>query len=339
MRQKYYWVALLCVLVAACNSTNEVKRIEPVKVKILRVRPTSVSGIQGFSGTIEEMNGSTLSFTVSGTLKRILVVPGQAVRKGALIGTVDDLSIRNAYNAAAASLVQAKDAYTRMKQLYDSGSLPDIKWVEVQSKLEQAIAMEQVAGKNLKDCNLYAPYSGIISEKSVEIGQNVMPGMPVVKIVKVNQVKIKIAVPENEIAKIKINQLASITVSALGDKNYEGHVVERGIAANVLSRSYEVKLLVDNPNMELMPGMVCEVNMDKAARKGIYIIPTHIIQLDEQNRAFVWINMKGKAIKRVVQTGAYINHGVEIKKGLVSGDEVIIEGQQKVSENTQIKIF
>ena len=55
--------------------------------------------------------------------------------------------------------------------------LPDIKWVEVQSQVEQARSVEQIAAKNLRDCRLYAPYDGVIAAKNVEVGQNVVPGL------------------------------------------------------------------------------------------------------------------------------------------------------------------
>lgn len=100
---------------------------------------------------------------------------GDRVAKGQLIATVDPFSMQSSYDAAKASLAQAEDAYRRMKELYDKGSLPEIKWVEVQSKLQQAKSMEEVARKNLDDCKLYAPFSGIISEKMAEVGQNIMP--------------------------------------------------------------------------------------------------------------------------------------------------------------------
>ena len=90
---------------------------------------------------------------------------GDRVAKGQLIATVDPFSMQSSYDAAKASLAQAEDAYRRMKELYDKGSLPEIKWVEVQSKLQQAKSMEEVARKNLDDCKLYAPFSGIISER------------------------------------------------------------------------------------------------------------------------------------------------------------------------------
>lgn len=114
-----------------------------------------------------------------------------------------------------------------MKLLHDKGSIAEMKWIEVQSKLQQARSMEEVARKNLKDCKLYAPYSGVISEKNIEAGQNVMPGVPVAQLVGVQNLKVKISVPETEIANIQKNQKAKIMISALGNSSFEGVVAEK----------------------------------------------------------------------------------------------------------------
>lgn len=338
MKRKYYLGTLLFgMLLAGCKQARETTGIEPVKVKTLTIKATPVSGTQGFSGTIEKTIGSTLSFPVGGTIGKITVNVGQRVGKGMLIATVDEATYQNTYDASVAMLTQAEDAYQRLKQLHDNGSLPEIQWVEVQSKLRQAAAAEQIARKSLNDCRLYAPFGGVISEKNVETGQNVMPGMPVVKLVTINQVKVKVAVPESEIAQIRIGQEAQIIVAALGEKTFEGHVVEKGITANALSRSYEVKVLVENPEMELMPGMICQLYIDKPeGEREALILPVQVVQLGENNDSFVWINAHGKAEKRMVETGSLTQHGVVIESGLVTGEEVIVEGQQKVSEHTRI---
>ena len=75
-------------------------------------------------------------------------------------------------NASAASLRQAEDAYARMRTLHENKSLPDMKWVEVESKLEQARSMERISRKNLEDRNLYAPFGGVIGKRMVEAGEN-----------------------------------------------------------------------------------------------------------------------------------------------------------------------
>lgn len=335
--KQYVIMASLVIGLTGCGN-QAVQENKPVRVKVQTVQMQPVQGVQGFSGTIEEMTGSTLSFSVSGTLTQVRVSAGQRVRQGELIASVDDATLRNSHTLAMATLEQAKDAYARMKQLHDAGSLPEIQWTEVQSKLKQARSAEQISKKNLEDSRLYAPFSGVIAEKQVEVGQNVMPGSPVVRLVGVEQVKVSIAVPENEIAHIQVGQAARIRVSALGDKVFEGSIVEKGIAAHPLSRSYEVKALVRNETGELLPGMICEMEVQREqVREGI-LLANHVIQLDNTNRQFVWVNQSGKAAKRYVTVGELGSRGVFITSGLNPGDEVLVEGQQKVSENMDITV-
>ena len=165
-----------------------------------------------------------------------------------------------------------------MKELYEKGSLPEIKWIETQSKLQQAQSMEEIARKNLEDCNLYAPFNGVIAEKTAESGQNTMPGMPVVKLVAVNQLKVKVAVPETEIASISLSQPAQIEVPALNGQTFQGTVIEKGIVANPLSRSYDVKIRINETDKELMPGMVTEVSLTNTEENSQFILPAHLVQ-------------------------------------------------------------
>jgi len=198
--------------------------------------------------------------------------------------------------------------------------------------------MEEVARKSLDDCRLYAPFAGIISEKLVEVGQNVMPGVPVARLVTDGLLKVKIAVPETEIATVTAGQRAGITVPALGGRNLMGTVVEKGIVANPLSRSYDVKLRVDDEDKELMPGMVTEVVLAGVGKKSLFVIPAHVVQLDEKNRSFVWVNAAGKASKRILQCGGFTAEGVTVTSGLKEGDEIIVEGRQKVCEDTPVSL-
>lgn len=335
--KKYVIMVSLVVGLVGCGN-REAQENGPVRVKVQTVQAQLIEGVQVFSGTIEEMTGSTLSFSVSGTLTQVRVSAGQRVRQGELIASVDDATLQNSYAVAVAALEQAEDAYARMKQLHDNNSLPEIQWTEVQSKLKQARSAEQISKKNLEDSRLYAPFSGVIAQKNVEVGQNVMPGSPVVRLVGVEQVKVSISVPENEIARMQIGLPVRIRVSALGGKIFEGNIVEKGIAAHPLSRSYEVKALIKNETGELLPGMICEMEVQQEqAREGI-LLPNYIIQLDDTNRQFVWVNQSGKAIKKYVTVGELGGRGVFITSGLNPGDKVLVEGQQKVSENMDITV-
>ena len=233
-------------------------------------------------------------------------------------------------------MAQAEDAYHRMKELYDKGSLPEIRWVETQSKLQQARSMEAVARKQMEDCRLTAPYDGVIAEKTGETGQNVLPGFAVTRLVTTTGQQVRIAVPEAEIGHIREGQQASIRVPAAGGKTYTGTVVERGIRADALSRSYPVKLRVDDADSELLPGMVAEVSLWPADGETACILPLHIVQLDERNRNFVWVNREGKAEQRFITCGDFAGDGVIVTQGLQPGDIVIVKGQHKVCNGTVI---
>lgn len=329
-------IVLSLALTATGCKQQEAKEQLPVRVKVMRMEPVGTDGGRHYSGTVEESSGSTLSFPVSGTVRQVCVEAGQRVEKGQLIAVLDEATLQSACDAATATLEQAEDAWRRMKQLHDAGSLPEMQWVEVQSKLKQAEAAERTARKNLADGRLYAPFSGVIAGKQVETGHNVMPGTPVVRLVTVSQVKVSISVPENEIQHVRTGQAVNVSVSASGGKNFSGKVVEKGIVAHPLSRSYEVKALVDNPAGELMPGMIGTLSIVPEEAATVLLLPPHIVQTDEANRTFVWTNQQGKARKRLIETGTLERNGVTVTAGLSAGDEVLVEGQQKVSEGMDI---
>lgn len=88
---------------------------------------------------------------------------------------------------------------------------------------------------------------------------------------------------------------------------------------------------------ELLPGMLCTLGLETGNQVQLAImLPARIVQTDENNRPFVWVNYKGKAQKRVIVTGRSESLGVEVASGLSVGEEVIVERLQKVSESTAI---
>lgn len=340
MDKKYLVVALAAPLVlVGCQNERVSDSVDSkvIKVKLIQVYDSNQTVNKRYSGTVEESTGSSLSFSVPGTINKVYVMTGDRVVKGQIIASVDTTVIKSSYNAAKAALDQAQDAYNRLKLLHDEKSLADIKWVDIQSKLQQAQAMKRMAEKNLKDCYLRAPFNGIVAEKEMEIGQNVVPGIPVAKIVTMKQVKVNISVPEDDIKDINKGDRAVLHVQSVGEGFIEGRVVEKAVVANPLSRSYEVKIAVDNKDNKLLPGMVTEayITCSNNDVSGI-VLPANVIQIDERNNNFVWINNNGKASKRIVTCGSYTADGVVISNGISNGDEVIIFGQQKVSEGSVI---
>ncbi|MGI6242489.1 MAG: efflux RND transporter periplasmic adaptor subunit [Prevotella sp.] len=351
MNKLNWTIALLSMVFLATGCGKKKQDVENiVKVKTMAAGSMDFTHQQSYPGSIEEMSGTSLSFAAAGTIKSLNISEGQYVKAGQLIGVIDATTTGNALTMAKAttaqareSLNQAEDAYRRMKMLHDNGSLPEIKWVEVKTKvsqarqmLSQAQAAETIARKGLNDTRLLAPFSGYISKKTAETGQNVLPGQPVATLVKIEQVKVKLSVPEDEIADIKIGQELQFTVSSLGDNVFSGKVTEKNIAADAISRAYTVKGVVNNADHKLLPGMVCDVYTSGSTTEGVSL-PANIIQIDFDSHPFVWVVQNGTVTKKTVVLGKNVGENVIITKGLEKGAKVIVSGQQKVSSGMKVQ--
>ena len=333
-------LALAAILLSACGGNTGADETErgAVKVEVTQVKAATADLTSRYSGTVEEESGTLLSFAVGGTVSRVLVDEGDRVGKGQLIATLDTEQLTHNHASAQAALAQAEDAYKRMEQLHGKGSLPEIKWVEAQTALQRARASEQMARKQLDDSRLYAPFSGVISKKFAEKGQNVGAGTQIAKLVAVGRMKVKISVPESEMAQITVGQKADVTIEALGGASMQATVTEKGVAADPLSRSYDVKLSLPKADRKLLPGMVADVALRGGNASAACILPAHIVQIDERNNEFVWLAVGGKAVKRIVTVGGFTADGVTVTSGLADGDMVITAGAQKVSEGMRVEI-
>lgn len=330
-------VALTAVVaLSACHGEKKPTPPAVVRVETAVAGETASATAGNYSGTVEESSGTVASFSVPGTVQTLNVAAGDYVKKGQLIATVDAANLRNAYDISHSALAQAQDAYDRMKMLHDAEAIADIKWVEMQQTLKQAQSAEAIARKTLNDANLYAPQAGYVSEKFIDAGMTVAPGVPVIKIVNIDPVKVSISIPENEIANIPDKGQALITVSALGGRTFTGTISEKGVAANPLTRAYDVKMVVDNKDGALLPGMICDVTLNTDSASRTLTVPVDAVMLAADNSHYVWLDSAGYAVRRTVVTGSLTDSGISIESGISAGDTLIVKGQQKVSRGTRV---
>jgi RND family efflux transporter MFP subunit len=327
---------LVAILFCSCNNGQKQERkANAVSVKTFKVEAGAYTVAKNFMGSIDEEDGANVTFGVLGSVVKVMAEEGQFVRKGQPLAEVDGQNVRNAHDISAATLNQAEDAYRRLKDLYEKGTLPEIKMVEMEATLARARAAEAISSKSVSEIVLTAPFDGFVASSNVHVGANVTPGLSGFHLVKIDRVKVDMSVPECEIGKIKIGQQVSFTVSALGDSIFTGKIVTRGVAANAINHTYTVCALVDNPKHILLPGMVCKVKMESVSDSYSIVIPQQTIQISG-NEKFVWVVRDGKAHRQSVLTGDIINDGVIIESGLTNGDVVILEGQSKVCEDTEV---
>ena len=255
-RLKVAFLLLALASLAACNSDVKPKLIGDLKnaekaeriipVRTLVAEPASNIITNSYAGVVEESLSMDLSFKYGGTLERLMVKEGSRVKKGTPIAVVSSATAINAQRTAKATLDQAQDAYERLKLVYDSGSLPEVKSQEMLANLEKAKATADLADDMVKECTLIAPVDGLVTEINAEVGANVSPLFPIMKLISTDAVFVRISVPEKEISKINLGDEASIQLPALNDSVFPAKVLEKGVVANLLSHAYSVKLGLDN---------------------------------------------------------------------------------------------
>lgn len=332
-------VATLLLATSLCCCTSEpTRRVQErsFKVSTETISNSDILNTLEYVGLIEDNSSVALSFNSIGTIEKINIEEGQRISKGQLLAMLDPTSAKNIFDAAESSLKQAKDAYKRLKSIYDNGSLPEIQMVEIESKLQQAQSAYNIAKKNLNDCSLYSPINGVVGKKLAEAGENAVIGKPVVTLIDISSVKVRFSVPENEISAIPVNSPATVTVSALGNKKFYGSHIEKSVLANAVSHTYPARLSLLNPDRDLLPGMVCKVEVSLSNTIRNIVVPIGVIQASSDGRKFVWGEQEGKAKRLYVETGEARGNGVEIKSGLAPGDRIVTEGYHKISEGDKI---
>lgn len=341
--KKTVYLLMGYLLLAACSTKvepNNVQEQERIKLETEQVKWVENEFKPEYSGTVEAWKTIPISFQTNGTVSKIFVEEGQYVKKNQLLASLDKSDAQNSYQIAKAKAEQAQDAYERLKTVHEQGSLPEIKWVEVLTNLKQAQSMAEISKSNLEKCDLRAPVSAYVGKRNIEIGMSALRAGAPFELVEIQKVYVKIPVPENEIGLLKKGMKANIRVSALNEKEFNGTIDNIGIVANTFSRTYDVKILVNNPGLLLKPGMVCDVKIDAGKQTQKILVSTKSVSVDDKGKTFVYlIKENNKIEKHIVKTGAYTNNKVEILNGLKQGDLIVVSGQQKINPlNIQNKV-
>ena len=326
------------MIACSCSEKKDRSVKAPIRVETVMLSPGFMDNTQTYVGIVEESEGTAVSFTGMGVVKRVLVNEGQAVTKGQLLAEMDDTQARNLLAGAEASMTQANDALERYGMLHDNGSLPEVQWVEIQSKVAQAKSQLEIAKKTLADCRLVAPVSGIIGKKMVKTGETALPSQAVVTILNISSVKVKVSIPEAEVNSISANTHSTVSVEAV-DKQVNGGRIEKGVVADALTHTYDVRINVANADRKLLPGMVASVRFLSEGSQAIAdrSLPVTAVQKKSDGSLFVWtVDKDNTAHRTKVSIGSTTGNHVTITDGLSMGQRVVVEGYQKLSEGTKV---
>lgn len=341
MRTEAIALMLSCALAAAATGCAERQKSDtprvssPIPVKVVTAESASNVSTMNYVGRVEPSKSAVVSNLHAGVLEEIYAAKGRRLRAGDPVAKVNSESVKSAYDIAKATLKQAEDGYARAQQVYGTGSVTEVKMVEIRTRLEQARAAEKSARQALEDCIVRAPFSGTVGEVYALRGENLAIGAPLVQLIDVESIEIHFNVPEAEYSSISVGDAATVEVPALA-KSVTGTVAVKGVTASQLSHAYDITLKNISSPASMMPGMVCKVRMSAGDGQSI-VIPAAAVMTDMEGR-YVWgVRPDNTVCKTYIGVGGYASKGIIVSEGLQEGDMVIVEGSRKVSTGMKVQ--
>ncbi|NIJ46397.1 RND family efflux transporter MFP subunit [Wenyingzhuangia heitensis] len=325
-------------LLASCSHKEEPKIKEPTqKATVKEITSTSENELLTYSGTIEADNIVSLGFSVGGRVNHLAVQEGQRVEKGQLLASIEDISYQNEFIIAEASAEQDTDNFNRLNGLYKKGSLPERDFIAAKVAIAKAKANKSMAAKNLADTKLYAPFTGIITAKTTEIGATATPGVPAFTIMKTDKMYAKASITESEISKLTLGKEATVTVASL-NQTFKGTIDILNPSADELTRTFTVKVGLDNSDHKLLPGMISSILINTGNPVNVISIPSVSVVRDANDLLYVFVAENGKAIKKRITVSGFKGNNIIVTSGIKVGDKVLVEGQKNVKEGQAIAL-
>ena len=328
----------LALLVIGCSEKKEtVKEVAIPKVTVKKIKATEEKESLTYSGTIEADNTVSLGFSVPGRISKVNVQEGQKVKRGQLLAPIDQTTYKNAFDIANAGLEQANDNFKRLSGLYEKGSLPERDFIAVKVAVAQANANKNLAAKNLTDTKLYAPFSGIITAKMTEMGATAAPGVPAFTVMKTDKVYAKASIAESEISKLKMGTDAEVEIASLNE-TFNGKVAIINPSADAITRTFNVKVRLDNKDDKLLPGMISKLKINTGNTVNVITVPSESVVRDANDILYVFVVKENKAIKKRVSLGSFKGNEVIVTNGLSIGDAVVIAGNKNLKDGQTVSL-
>jgi len=202
--------------------------------------------------------------------------------------------------------------------------------------LKTAEAQAGLSGKNLKDTRVLAPFDGAVQEKRVAVGEFANVGRVVAVVVKDSPLRLKIDVPETEIAGITMDAEVTLRVSAYPGRDFKGTIKRIGASINSYSRTLPVEAEVPNPDGTLRPGFFVRAQVALSGTPApVLLVPETAVGSTGSN-ARVFVREGNRVIERLVATGRHVGDLVEIRGPVKAGDEVAAENVEELADSREV---
>ncbi len=316
------------------NNQDQERRIQ---VSIVEVAPSPMKDILILPGETEACQDVRVGADTGGRVERIMPKEGDMVKEGELVVQIDVAFLKAALDKAKAAMKLAEDLYERRLKLFDRKIIN-------QEELDKVLTEQALAKANFRQAKIEyergftkAPISGVVNYLFVDEGEFVDRGKPVVDLVNVDKIKINVNVPELDVRHLKTGQKAIVRVDALPDREMLGLIDFVSYKADPATRTFHVRVQVDNPSHDIRPGMIARVALLRKIIPDALSAPLFAL-VDKGGERLLFVEKDGVAHARSVTIGIIEGDRVQITKGLNPGDRLIVVGQKDVEEGMKVQV-
>lgn len=235
----------------------------------------------------------------------------------------------------------ARDEFEKRSQKYErmlieSGEKKDEIMAAMKglTQAEVNVKMTQIA---LEKTTIHAPFSGIITDIKVSLGENITVGRDLFTLVNISRIRVDARVLESEIGKMKVGREVDLNFSAYPGKVFKGKVSAISPVVNPEDKTCKVFVDVDNPKEEIKPGMHAEVEIAAEIHKNRLLVPQDAL-LTRSGRKLLFVVEGGLAKWRYIEVGLENENFAEVLDGVEEGEQVIIEGHFTLAHDASVKV-
>jgi RND family efflux transporter, MFP subunit len=333
--------------------TKEIQQLEseivaenPDSAVMVRAKDVAVSElkVQSFDhyvqtqGHIESDNNVLVSAESMGVVTKVFVTEGQRVSRGQTLAQIDNSIIQRSVESMEAQLELASSIYERQKNLWDQKIGTEVQFLQAKTNKESLEKQLASLREQSEKTKIKSPISGTVDHVNVKAGENIAPGMPAVRVVNTDDLKIQAAVSEAYVTNIKKGNKARVKISEL-NKEVEAEVTFVGKTIDRLSRTFTVEVQLPT-DPDLRPNMTATVRIIFETNPVAVVVPINLIQEINDEKVVYLAEQKGKhmvANRKVITVGGVYGNLAEVK-GLNAGDKIITVGYQGLNDGDYIKI-
>jgi membrane fusion protein (multidrug efflux system) len=308
-----------------------------VQVSVKIVEPTPIRDILILPGGTEAWEDVRVPSDTPGVVEWIGPKEGDRVKKQELIAKIDVSALKAALDRLKAAAELAEELYERRRQLYERKIIN-------KEELDRSETEMTVAQGNLRQAQVEynrgfvrSPIDGMVEHLFVDKGEFIDRGNPFADLVNVDKIKINVNVPELDVKYLKVDQQTMVTIDAFPDKQILGSVNFVAYKADPATKTFMVRVLIDNPGHEIRPGMIARVAFLRRVIPDALVAPLFSL-VDKGGERLVFIEKDGVVQARAVGIGVIERDRVQISSGLEPGDHLIIRGQKQIEEGMRVQV-